>query len=60
MSWFVIEGIHTDPNNRDTIDHSTKERYGPMKKHQAESLALSLIQKNVDNFYHRAWVIEDE
>ena len=30
-----------------------------LKKKQAEVFAKSLIQKNVDNFYHRAWVIKE-
>ena len=28
-----------------------------INKNEAESLAKSLIQKNIDDFYHRAWVI---
>ena len=36
----------------------TKKEYGPfINKNEAESLAKSLIQKNIDDFYHRAWVI---
>ena len=34
-----------------------KKNMDPDKK-EAESLAKSLIQKNIDDFYHRAWVIE--
>ena len=30
----------------------------PMSKKEADILAKSLIQKHVDNFYHRAWVIK--
>ena len=41
-----------------TIDEKTKKEYGPfIDKNEAESLAKSLIQKNIDDFYHRAWVI---
>ncbi len=55
----VIEGIHRDPNNIKTIRKSTKKTYGPFKnKRKADALAMALIQKNVDDFYHRAWVIE--
>ena len=28
------------------------------EKEEAEAVAKALIQKNVDDFYHRAWVIE--
>ena len=57
--FIVIEGIHKNPNNIDTIDEKTKKIHGPFsKKEEAESLAKSLIQKNIDDFYHRAWVIE--
>ena len=56
--FIVIEGIHKNPNNIDTIDEKTKKIHGPFsKKEDAESLAKSLIQKNIDDFYHRAWVI---
>ena len=41
-----------------TIDEKSKKEYGPfVSKNEAELLAKSLIQKNVDDFYHRAWVI---
>jgi hypothetical protein len=56
--YYVIEGIHKDPNNIRTLDPSTKKEHGPMPKLEANDLAKSLIQKNIDNFYHRAWVIE--
>ena len=55
--FIVIEGIHKNPNNIDTIDEKTKI-HGPFKK-QAEIIAKGLIQKNVDNFYHRAWVVRE-
>ena len=57
--FIVIEGIHKNPNNINTIDEKTKKIHGPFKKKQAEVFAKSLIQKNVDNFYHRAWVINE-
>ena len=57
--FIVIEGIHKNPNNIDTIDEKTKKIYGPFKQKQAEIFAKSLIQKNVDNFYHRAWVVKE-
>ena len=55
--YMVIEGVHKDPNKMDTMDKRTKKQYGPMSKKEADILAKSLIQKHVDNFYHRAWVI---
>ena len=57
--FIVIEGIHKNPNNIDTIDKKTKKIHGPFKKKQAEIIAKGLIQKNVDNFYHRAWVVRE-
>jgi len=56
--YYVIEGIHRDPNNKETMDPKTKKEYGPMSKITANDLAVALIQKNIDDFYHRAWVIE--
>ena len=39
------------------MDPTTKKTYGPyLTESQATEMATSLIQKNVDNFYHRAWV----
>ena len=59
ISYSVIEGSHKNPNEIKTIDEKTKKIHGPFsKKADAESLAKSLIQKNIDDFYHRAWVIE--
>jgi len=56
--YWVVEGTHKDPNDRHTIDHSTEKQYGPYENEiLANSQAMSLIQKNVDDFYHRAWVI---
>ena len=55
--FIVIEGIHKNPNNIDTLDHKTKTIHGPFGKKKAEEVAKSLIQKNIDNFYHRAWVV---
>ena len=41
--FIVIEGIHKNPNNIDTIDENTKKIHGPFKKEQAEIFAKSLI-----------------
>ena len=59
INYVVIEGTHTNTNEISTIDEKTKKEYGPfINKNEAESLAKSLIQKNIDDFYHRAWVID--
>ena len=58
-NFIVIEGIHKNPNNIDTIDDLKKKIHGPFDKHEAEIFAKGLIQKNIDNFYHRAWVVKD-
>ena len=58
INYIVIEGSHKNPNEFSTIDEKTKKEYGPfVNKNEAELLAKSLIQKNIDDFYHRAWVI---
>ena len=55
--FIVIEGIHKNPNKIDTLDEQTKVVHGPYNKEEANKVAKGLIQKNIDNFYHRAWVI---
>ena len=56
--YWVVEGTHQDPNDQSTIDHSTQKQYGPYAdEKQATEMAKSLIQRNIDDFYHRAWVI---
>ena len=60
INYTVIEGSHKNPNKINTIDEKTKKEYGPFtRKDDAEALAKSLIQKNIDDFYHRAWVIKN-
>ena len=57
--FIVIEGIHKDPNNIDSIENNSKKTHGPFYDFkEANNIAKSLIQKNVDNFYHRAWVVK--
>ena len=56
--YWVVEGTHKDPNDIDTLDHKTETKYGPYSnEEQASELAKSLIQRNIDDYYHRAWVI---
>ena len=56
--FYVIEGVHKDPNQIKTILEETKKKYGPFKEIDANNFAKGLIQKNIDDFYHRAWVIK--
>ena len=42
-------------NNDEKPDNICEE----CKKEEADSHAKGLIQKNIDNFYHRAWVIKN-
>jgi len=35
-----------------------RKRFGPFEETQANNFAKSLIQKNIDDFYHRAWVVK--
>tara|TARA_B110001450_G_scaffold253074_1_gene275890 strand:+ start:624 stop:818 length:195 start_codon:yes stop_codon:yes gene_type:complete len=58
-NYYVIEGIHKDPNQIKTIENKTRKKYGPFDEKQANQLAKGLIQKNIDDFYHRAWVIKE-
>ena len=59
MSFIVIDGVHKDPNDIETLDQSTKNEYGPFENEQeANDVCKGLIQKNIDNYYHRAWVIK--
>jgi hypothetical protein len=57
-NFYVIEGEHTDPNQIETILKETKKKHGPFEEKEADQLAKSLIQKNIDDFYHRAWVLK--
>jgi hypothetical protein len=60
MNYYVIEGEHTDPNDITTIIRDKQRIHGPILRGQADSLARQLVIKNIDNYYHRAWVIDDE
>jgi len=57
-NFYVIEGVHKDPNQIETILKETKKKHGPFEEKEADQLAKSLIQKNIDDFYHRAWVLK--
>jgi len=58
MNYYVIEGTHKDPNDMSTLETESKKEYGPMTEQEANDLTTSLIQKNIDDYYHRAWVIQ--
>jgi hypothetical protein len=60
MNYYVIEGEHTDPNDITTIIRDKQRIHGPILRGQADALARQLVIKNIDNYYHRAWVIDDE
>ena len=57
-NFYVISGIHKDPNKIETIVKSVEKRFGPFEEIEANNLAKSLIQKNIDDFYHLAWVVK--
>ena len=58
-NFYVISGIHKDPNKIETIVKSVEKIFGPFEEIEANNLAKSLIQKNIDDFYHRAWVVKN-
>jgi hypothetical protein len=59
-NFYVIEGEHTNPNLIETILKDTEKKHGPFEEHDANNFAKGLIQKNIDDFYHRAWVVGSE
>ena len=59
-NFYVISGIHKDPNKIETIVKSVEKKFGPFEEIEANNLAKSLIQKNIDDFYHRAWVVKSD
>ena len=59
-NFYVIEGEHTNPNKIETILKETKKKHGPFEENEANQFAKGLIQKNIDDFYHRAWVFKPD
>ena len=59
-NFYVIEGEHTDHNQIETILKDTEKKHGPFEEKEADQFAKSLIQKNIDDFYHRAWVLKSD
>ena len=60
MNYYVLEGEHTNPNDITTIIRSKQRIHGPMMRGQADALARQLIMQNIDDYYHRSWVIDEE
>ena len=58
-NYYAIEGTHKDPNFIETILKETQKKPGPFEEKEANQIAKGLIQKNIDDFYHRAWVIKN-
>ena len=56
-NFYVIEGEHTNTNEIETILKDTEKKHGPFEEQEANHIAQGLIQKNIDDFYHRAWVV---
>ena len=59
-NFYVIEGEHKNPNLIETILKDTEKKYGPFEEQEANQIAKGLIQKNTDDFYHRAWVVKSD
>ena len=60
QKFIVVEGHHKDPNDFASLLEETKTIHGPfLSEEKADQVAKHLIQKNIDNYYHRAWVIKD-
>ena len=57
MFW-VLSGEHTDPMKMSTILDNSKVLDGPFwSAKEAYQFALSVMQKNIDSYYHRAHVL---
>ena len=59
-NFYVIEGEHKNPNLIETILKDTEKKYGPFEEQEANQIAKGLIQKNIDDFYDRAWVVKSD
>ena len=58
-NFYVLEGEHTNPNEIKTILKNTEKKHGPFEEKEATQIAKGLIQKNIDDFYHRAWIVKN-
>tara|TARA_B110001452_G_scaffold132483_1_gene110106 strand:+ start:424 stop:618 length:195 start_codon:yes stop_codon:yes gene_type:complete len=59
-NFYVVTGIHKDPNKIKTLIKDTEKKFGPFDEIEANNLAKSLIQNNIDDFYHRAWIVKSD
>ena len=60
MFW-VLSGEHTDPMKMSTILDNSKVLDGPFwSVKEANQFALSVMQKNIDSYYHRAHVLNSK
>jgi hypothetical protein len=60
MFW-VLSGEHTDPMKMSTILDNSKVLDGPFwSAKEANQFALSVMQKNIDSYYHRAHVLNNK
>ena len=59
-NFYIIEGEHVDPNDKKSLIESSKKIHGPYNEEEANKYARSLIAKNIDNYYHRAWVFKKD
>ena len=48
-NFYVVEGVHTNPNQIETILKDTEKKYGPFEEQEANQVAKGLIQKNIEN-----------
>lgn len=60
MFW-ILSGEHTNPMDIKTLLDKTKKVNGPFwSVKEANDFAIAIMQKNIDNYYHRAHVLNKE
>ena len=61
IKYYVVEGEHHDPNEVGTMKRETRKNHGPYNTEaEAVKVQKELMMKNVDNYYHKAWVTTQE
>lgn len=61
INYYVIHGPHKDPNNINTLDHTQVKELGPFDtEERAKEEQLSIMRKNIDDYYHRAYIVTKE
>jgi hypothetical protein len=58
--YYVIDGDHVDPNDKKSLIKSSKKIHVPCNEDEANKYTQSSIAKNIDNYYHRAWVFKKD